>query len=309
MDGERLVYINGDLVPQDEARISIFDIGLMYGVTLYESLRSFRHRWFLQEEHWTRLKRSLGYAGLAGLVTKEQYDDILERTLAANIHLTHEDDDIWVNFQVTPGRTFPMPLLGQTDETPTVICYTSALPYKEYARFYTDGQHAVTSLFRSPPPQSYEQRMKNRSRFPHFLAKRDAQRIDPGAFGLMLDIDGFIAEGTGANIFFVLDGVLYTPRTRNILVGVSRQYVIQLADKLDIEVVEDDLTLYEAYNAEEAFWTASSYCILPISVIDGREIGEAYPGPIARRLLDTWSEGVGVDIVSQAQRFASAQAT
>lgn len=304
MDSQRLVYINGDFVPESAAAISIFDIGLMYGVTLYESLRTFRHQWFLRDEHWKRLERSLGYAGLKGLLTKQQFDSILDETLARNIHLTHVDDDLWANIQVTPGKTFPMPLLGQTDNTPTLVCYTCAMPHAEYARCYREGKHAVTSLFRTPPPQSYEQRMKNRSRFPHFLSKRDAKRIDPDAFGLMLDVDGFIAEGTGANIFLVLDGVLYTPTTRNILVGVSRQYVIQLARKLGIEVVEADLTLFEAYNAEDAFWTTSSYCILPISMIDGRPVGQSYPGPMAARLLDAWSANVGVDIVGQAEQFA-----
>lgn len=304
MDVARLVYLNGELVPENEAKVSIFDIGLMYGVTLFESLRSFRHQWFQQDEHWQRLKRSLGYAGLSWLVTKAQYDKVLETTRKANIHLTDPDDDIWVNFQVTPGVTFPLPTVGQTEETPTIMCYTCALPHKEYARWYTKGKHAVTSLFRLPPSSCYEQRMKNRSRFPHFLAKCEATRIDPSAFGLMLDVNGFIAEGTGANIFFVLDGVLYTPKPRNILVGCSRQYVIQLAAELGIEVVEEELTLYEAYNAEEAFWTTSSYCILPISMIDGRKVGENYPGPMAQRLLDLWSSKVGVDIVGQARKFA-----
>ena len=302
----RLVYVNGAMVPESAATISIFDVGLMYGMTLYESLRTFRHEWFLADAHWARLRRSLAYAGLSRLVTRKQYEDVLARTLAANIHLTHADDDIWVNFQVTPGQTFPMPLLGAQGAEPTILCYTCALPHEEYAKYYHEGKHAVTSLFRSPPPQCYEQRMKHRSRFPHFLSKRDAQRLDPGAFGLMLDTDGFVAEGTGANVFFVLDGVLRTPRTRNILVGVSRQYVIALARDLGLDVVEDDLTLYEAYAAEEAFWTTSSYCILPMSVIDGRRIGESYPGPVAGALLKAWSKAVGVDIIGQADRFAAA---
>lgn len=306
MSDERLVYIDGDMVPESQASISIFDVGLMYGVTLYESLRSFKHRWFLQEEHWRRLHRSLTYAGMGDLLTQQQYDDVLERTLAANIHLTDEDDDVWVNIQVTPGRAFPMPLQSGApgSSEPTIMCYTAALPHGEYARHYTQGKHVVTSLHRSPPAQSYEQRMKNRSRFPHFLSKRDAARVDPGAFALMLDVNGYIAEGTGANIFFVLDDVLYTPRENNILVGISRQYAIRLAGELGMKVVEDDLTMYEAYNAQEAFWSTSSYCLLPISMIDGRPIGESYPGPIAGRLLKLWSEKVGVDIVGQAQKFA-----
>ncbi|MFH1478070.1 MAG: aminotransferase class IV [Verrucomicrobiota bacterium] len=301
MSRERLVYINGAMVPESKARVSIFDIGFLYGATLYESLRTFKHKWFLADEHWRRLKRSLGYVGLGGLFSERDYYNVLDKILKANIHLTARGDDIWANLQITPGETFPMPLLGQADTKPTVIAYTCAMPHKEYAKYYTQGKHAVTSLFRTPPPQCYEQRMKNRSRFPHFLSKREADRIDKGAFALMLDTDGFIAEGTGANVFFVLEGVLYTPTTRNILVGISRNYVIRLAAKLGIKVVEADVTLYEAYNAEEAFWTTSSYCILPISMIDGRKIGSDYPGPVVSRLLTAWSKAVGVDIVGQAQ--------
>jgi branched-chain amino acid aminotransferase len=149
--------------------------------------------------------------------------------------------------------------------------------------------------------------MKNRSRFTHFLNKREASRLDPDAFALMLDIDGFVAEGTGANIFFVNDGVLETPTTRNILVGCSRQKVIELAHRLDIPVEERDITLYEAYTAEEAFWTTSSYCILPISMIDGRRVGTTYPGAVAQQLLDAWSDDVGVDIVGHARTYAAIQ--
>jgi branched-chain amino acid aminotransferase len=129
--------------------------------------------------------------------------------------------------------------------------------------------------------------------------------MDPDAFSLMLDINGNITEGTGANIFFVMDDALYTPTTRNILNGISRQYSIEIAKKLNIKVVEADITLYEAYNAEEAFWTTTSYCILPISMIDGRKIGNNYPGRYAKKILDFWSKEVGVDIIAQAKRFSN----
>ena len=132
-----------------------------------------------------------------------------------------------------------------------------------------------------------------------FLGRLREQRI------VDAQIARFLTEGTGANIFFVMNGVLQTPTTRNILVGISRQYAIELARGLDIPVEERDITLYEAYNAEEAFWTTSSYCILPICRIDGRKIGRSYPGPVAGALLEAWSRAAGVDIVAQAQRHAA----
>jgi branched-chain amino acid aminotransferase len=304
---ERKAYINGRLVPESQATISIFDIGRLYGATFYESIRTFRHRLFKLEAHFERLRNSLRYAGLLGGLDFARVEEAVQQVLEANVGLTAPEDDLWVCVEVTPGTGFPMPLSRPADTVPTVLAYSSPLPHSEYARCYSEGKAVVTSLYRNIPPQCFEQRCKNRSRLPHFLSKLDGKRIDPQAFALMLDIEGFITEGTGANIFFVLDGVVVTPTTRNILVGVSRQYAIELAVRLGIRVREADLTLYEAYNSEEAFWTTTSYCILPISRIDGRRIGSAWPGPVAGRLLELWSREVGVDIVSQAQLFAKAE--
>lgn len=316
---ERLVWMNGNLVKAEEAKISIFDIGRMYGACFYESIRTFKHRLFQLEEHLERLKSSLLYAGILGPDSMERVRKAVDETLEANIGDLAAEDDIWICVEVTPGTGFPMPLVrgdgdkkGEETEL-TIFAYTNPLPYDEYAHCYTQGKSTITSQFRSPPPHSFEQRCKNRSRLSHFLSKRDAKRVDPEAFALMLDTRGFIAEGTGANIFFVRNEKLYTPTDKNILVGLSRNYVISLAGELKIPVIEKDLTLFDAYTADEAFWTTSSYCILPISMIDDRVIGgppesgspPPLPGPITTRLLRAWSESVGVDIVKQAQTLAS----
>jgi branched-chain amino acid aminotransferase len=295
------------MVPESEARISIFDVGRMYGATFYESIRTFRHKLFHLDQHLARLRRSLGYAGLLGQLEWKRVEEAVSLTLGANEKLIDPDDDMWLCVEVTPGTTFPMPLQKQIDTRPTVFAYSAPLPHKEYAHCYTKGKAVVSSLYRHIPPQCFEQRCKHRARLPHFLSKLDAKRIDADAFALMLDTDGFITEGTGANIFFVMDGLLLTPTSRNILVGISRQYAIELATKLGIPVQERDITLYEAYNAKEAFWTTSSYCILPICRIDGRSIGREYPGAVAGRLLEKWSEEVGVDIVTQSESFAAKQ--
>ena len=303
---ERSVHINGRMVPESQAVISIFDVGRLYGAAFYESIRTFGHQLFRLEAHFERLRSSLRYAGLLEALDFARVEQAVQQVLEANVGLTAPEDDLWICVEVTPGTGFPMPLSKQAHTVPTVLAYSSPLPHAEYASCYSEGKAVVTSLYRNIPPQCFEQRCKNRSRLPHFLSKLDGRRIDPQAFALMLDTEGFITEGTGANIFFVLGGRLCTPTTRNILVGVSRQFVIELAARQGLKVVEADLTLYEAYNAEEAFWTTTSYCILPISRIDGRRIGTSYPGPLAGRLLGEWSREVGVDIVEQARRLASA---
>ncbi|MDO9464452.1 MAG: aminotransferase class IV [bacterium] len=302
---ERLVYVNGEMVPESEAKVSVFDVGFLYGATFFESVRTFKHKFFKLDEHLSRLERSLRYAGIPDIITKEKMADIMSQVLDANIHLTDKEDDMWMCAEVTPGKTFPMPLMKQIDKTPTVIVYSSAMPHSEYVKYYTQGKHVVTSLIRNTSPQNLDSRAKNRNRVPHFLAKLEIVKRDPDAIALFLDLAGNITEGTGANIFFVLDGILFTPTTKNILNGISRLTVIELAEKMNIKVIEKDLTLYDAYNAEEAFWTTTSYCILPISMIDGRKIGDAYPGPYAKKLLDAWSKEVEVDIIGQAQKFAN----
>ncbi|NQU11259.1 aminotransferase class IV, partial [bacterium] len=108
-----------------------------------------------------------------------------------------------------------MPLKKGGVPSATVIAYSSELPHDSYLRHYSEGKRVVTAHFRNIPPQCYEQRCKNRSRLPHFMAKLEVQKIDADAFALLLDVDGFAAEGTGANIFFASGGVLQTPTTRN----------------------------------------------------------------------------------------------
>jgi len=300
-----LVYINGELIPEAEAKISIFDVGRLYGATFYESIRTFRHKFFKLYAHLERLEHSLRYAGLIDYVKMEKIREAAQVVLDANINFVPKDDDLWVCVEVTPGNTFPMPLLEDKIKKPTIIAYSSPIPYREYVEYYYSGVTTITSIYKNVPPQCFEQRCKNRSRLTHFLSKLYAKHINPNAYAIMLDLDGFITEGTGANVFFVFNGIMYTPTTRNILNGISRQYVISLARELNIPVVEKDITLYEAYNASEAFLTTTSYCILPISKIDDKKIGEKYPGQYASKLLNAWSKNVGVDIIGQAKKFAN----
>jgi len=300
------VYMNGEIIPESEAKISIYDIGRLYGAAFYESLRTFKHTYFEFDAHLTRLERSLRYAGFLHEVDMNLVREALTKTLEVNLPRIHPDDDAWICVEVTPGEGFPIPTKKQLNKKPLIFAYGTELPHGDYYSCYQKGKSVITSTYRNIPPQAFEQRCKNRARLAHFLSKAEAQRQDPKSFALMLDTDGFICEGTGANIFFVRDGVLYTPKTRNILVGISRTYVIRLAKENGIPVMEEDLTLYDAYNADEAFWTTSSYCMLPISTIDGRVIGKSLPGPVFSSLISAWGKKAGVDIISQSKKFSGA---
>ena len=113
----------------------------------------------------------------------------------------------------------------------------------------------------------------------------------------------FLTEGTGYNVFLVTDGVIRTPGDRNILQGVSRGMVFDLAEQLEIPLEEEDLQPYDMYTDDEAFFSSTTPCVLPVTVVDKRQVGDGRPGPIVQQLLSAWSEAVGMDIVDQMERF------
>ena len=120
---------------------------------------------------------------------------------------------------------------------------------------------------------------------------------------LLLDPDGFIAEGAGDNFFIVKDGVVITPEPRNILRGISRAYIFELAEQLNLKCIEKNIEPYDVMLADEAFMTATPFCMIPVTQVNGGNIGQARLGPITRCLLDQWSKNVGVDIVAQIKKW------
>ena len=125
--------------------------------------------------------------------------------------------------------------------------------------------------------------------------------MEPGAWPILLDDRGNIAEGNGQNVFIVTDGVIRTPSDYAGLQGVSRSVTITVANQLGSPLVEEDLQPYDLYTADEAFWTTTSMCVMPMTRVDRRQIADGKPGPMSQRLLAGWSEMVGVDIVGQAK--------
>jgi branched-chain amino acid aminotransferase len=156
------------------------------------------------------------------------------------------------------------------------------------------------------PSDLLDAKVKNRSRMHYMVANLQVSLVnDPNAMALLLDPDGFIAEGTGSNFFAVQDGVLYTPEGRNLLRGTRRKYILELAGRLGIPAHEKNLELYDAIHADEAFLTSTAFSMLPATQINGLDIGDGKPGPMFRRLIDAWSEEVGIDIISQTKAFAA----
>jgi len=296
---QHLVYLNGALLPRDEAKISVFDAAVMLGDTVTESTRTFAHKPFKLDQHIRRLYQSLKVTRIDPGMTPGEMHALSLRVLAANQHLLGPGDDCWLVHNISRGLS-----VAGADPTvqvspATIIIFTQPMILTDWAGFYTQGCHAVTPMSRAMPAQALDARIKNRSRMAYTLAEIEVKLVDPKAQGILLDIDGNIAENKGGNFFLVADGVLKTPTTRNALAGISRATVLELATQLGIPALETDLQPYDIYTADEAFFTSTPYCIMPATRFNGLPVGDGQVGDITKRLLAAWSDLVDMDIVAQ----------
>lgn len=298
---ERTVYLSGSMVPESEAKISIFDSAVMLGDSLTESTRTFRHVPFRLDDHIKRLYRSLKVARVNPGLTPEEMTRVSLEVLDANRSMMGPDDDCWIVHNISRGLMRPGPSSAQATSA-TIMIFTNHMDLRGWARYYTEGCHAVTSISRAIPAQSLDARVKNRSRLFYSLADAESRLVDPDAQCIILDTDGFVSENKGGNVFAFVDGVLKTPTTENCLAGLSRQTVLELASDLGIPARETRLGTYDFYTADEVFFTSTPYCIMPATRFNGLPVGDGKVGPVTKRLLAAWSERVGVDIVGQAQR-------
>jgi len=294
------VYLNGEYIPAEEAKLSFNDLGFIKGDAVFDVCRTFHHKPYKLKEHIERLYKSLKYVRIDPGITPKEMERISLKVLEKNVHLLGENDDYWITQRVSRG-VFPasFPLNLNHAPSPTVYVYCSPIPF-DFARLYKRGRKLVTVSIKHVPPECVEPKVKHQSRLNFILAFHDAQQKDPQAWPLMFDLEGNIAETWGANFFFVSKGKIMTSTRRVVLEGITRETIFELADELGIPVIEGNFTPYDVYNADEAFVTATSYEILPVSSLDGIKIGREIPGPVTGRLIKALSEKVGMDIVEQA---------
>jgi branched-chain amino acid aminotransferase len=272
-----LIYLNGRFVPKDEARVSVFDHGFLYGDGVYETLRAYDGRLFLLRKHLARLKRSAAAVSLRLPLSLEQIGAALEKTLRVN-----KLRDAYVRVQISrgPGEIGLDPGLCAV---PTVVI--TAKPFHDYpARCYEQGVAVSLVKTRRNHPSALPPAVKGTNFLNNILAKIEA--IKAGAFeGIMLNVDGYVAEGTISNIFLVKNGVLATPGLETgILEGVTRGLVLRLARRLKIPVEEGLLRPAKFIAADECFITNTTMELMPVAAIDGKRVGNGTPGQVTRRL-------------------------
>jgi branched-chain amino acid aminotransferase len=296
-----LVYLNGEFVPADEAKISIFDAAVMLGDMVTESTRTFAHRPFKLEEHIDRLYKSLKVTRINPGMTPGEMHELSLRVLETNLPKVALGMDVWLVHNISRGRFVAGADPTKQRSQATIIIHTAPLILTDWVRFYTEGCHAVTPFSRAVPPEALDARIKNRSRMAYTLAEMEVKLVDPQAQSILLDIHGNVAENKGGNFFIYSEGVLKTPQARSALAGISRATILELAAQLSIPVQVTDFQPYDIYTADEAFFTSTPYCIMPATKFNGLPVGDGQVGPVTKRLLQAWSELVGVDIVAQAQ--------
>ncbi len=295
---ERAVYLNGEYVPESEAKVSVLDRGFRWGDAVYDAVRTFEGRPFKLEEHVDRFYRSLRYARIEPGLSKTEMSAITLEVIKRNEgRRKRVDGDYLVTMQASRGSVGQIyrPVGGR----PTVTVYCLPITFDAHAKYYREGAHVIVPSVRRTPPECVSPRAKVSNKMNHFQAELEVKAVDPDAFALMLDMDGNIAESTGSDFLFVSGGVLRIPQRRTHLTGVSLLTAVELAEKMGMKTDEGAFTLFDLYNAEEAMLTASTFCLLPVVRVNGMPIGEGRPGPVVTRLLELWKEFVGFDFVEE----------
>ena len=279
------VHINGKLVDKDDARISVFDHGLLYGDGVFEGMRSYSGNVFRLDEHLDRLWQSAAAIQLKIPGSKEQMAAAVIETLQAN-----RIEDGYIRLVVTRG-VGTLGLDPNRCDTPQVIIITDFITlYPE--EFYRDGMEIVTAKTIRNHPQALDPRIKSLNYLNNILAKIEG--LEAGCVeALMLNYQGEVAECTGDNIFIVRDQQLLTPPYEaGVLHGITRATVMELARDDGIGVVEETMTLEDLFAADECFLTGSAAEVVPVIKVDGNVIGDGKPGPVTKRLTGLFRQAV-----------------
>jgi branched-chain amino acid aminotransferase len=278
-----LIYIDGEYLPQEEAKISVFDHGLLYGDGVFEGIRSYKGRVFKLDEHLQRLYDSAKAIMLEIPISIESMEEAVLETLRRNqLH------DAYIRLVVTRG-VGDLGLDPDKCPVPTIIIITDKITLYP-PNFYEDGLEIVTVSVRRNYAEAVSPRIKSLNYLNNILANIEGKQAGAGE-ALMLNADGYVVECSGDNIFFVKDGTVVTPPTHiGILEGVTRNTVIDLARDLGLVVEGKIFTRHDLYTADECFLTGTAAEVIPVVKIDRRVIGNGSPGVVTQKLIEEFHE-------------------
>jgi branched-chain amino acid aminotransferase len=272
-----VIYINGKFVPEEEASVSVFDHGFLYGDGAFEGIRAYNGRIFRLEDHVKRLYDSAKAIMLCIPISQEEMAQAIIDTVRKN-----GMKDGYIRPIVTRG-VGDLGLDPLKCSIPTIIIITKEWGAM-YGNLYEVGLTAITVTVRRNSPDSLPPNTKSLNYLNNIMAKIEAN-VKGGNEAIILDSTGRVSEGSGDNIFVVKDGKILTPFTINNLKGITRDAVMQLAREKGYSMEERDLGLFDLYTADEVFVTGTAAEVAPVTTVDGRSVGTGKPGPITLDLI------------------------
>jgi len=275
------IYVDGNLRSREEAKVSVFDHGLLYGDGVFEGIRVYNRRIFRLDAHLDRLYASAQALALTVPLDRTAMADAVTSTVRAN---RREDGYIRIVITRGVGELGIDPLTCATPSVIIIVTDVRVYPRERYAR----GVKVITSATRQVSHEAVDPRVKSLNYLKNVLAKIDAQRAGADE-AILLNSEGFIAECSADNIFVVRHGALATPAPLDgALEGITRGVVLQLAAEARIPAREARLARYDIYTADECFVSGTGAEIMPVVEVDGRAIGSGSPGALTRRLADAF---------------------
>jgi len=272
-----IIYIDGKYLPDDQARISVFDHGFLYGDGVFEGIRAYNGRIFRLKEHLDRLYDSAQTIDLHPPISKEELTEIICEVLRKN-NLT--------NAYIRPIITRGFGDLGLDPRKcpkPSVVVIATSWGAM-YGDLYEKGLKAVTVSIRRNPAECLPPNVKSLNYLNNILAKIEAN-YKGGDEAIFFDTNGYVSEGSGDNLYIVKNGEIITPPTLNNLRGITRMVLIEIAKSLGITVKEQNIGYFDLYTADEMICTGTAAEVAPITWVDGRTIGSGKPGPVTRQLM------------------------
>jgi len=280
-----LIYIDGKYYEKNDAKISVYDHGLLYGDGIFEGIRVYNNKVFRIDEHIKRLFCNAKAIYLDIGVDEEEMKNILLETVEKN-----NKENAYIRLIITRGDG-PLGIdPGQCKKAKIIIIVDEVKLYPE--KYYESGISIVTSSYRRIGVESFDVRIKSLNYLNNILAKIEAQRQNC-LEAVMLNSNGYVVECTADNIFVVKNNVLKTPPAYNgALEGITRTVVLEIAQELDLQPEEMMMTRYDLYNADEIFLSGTGAEIIPVIGIDGIKIANGKPGILTKKLIKSFKESI-----------------
>jgi branched-chain amino acid aminotransferase len=272
-----IIYIDGKYLPEDQAKISVFDHGFLYGDGVFEGIRAYNGRVFRLKEHLDRLYDSAKTIDLHPPLSKDELAEVICELLRKN-----KLDNAYIRPIISRG-VGDLGLDPRKCPKPSVIVIATSWGAM-YGDLYDKGLRAITVSVRRNPAEALPPNVKSLNYLNNILAKIEAN-YKGGDEAIFFDTNGYISEGSGDNLYVVKNGEILTPQTLNNLRGVTRMVLIELARSLGITVKEQNLGYFDLYSADEVICTGTAAEVAPITWVDGRVIGTGKPGPVTRQLM------------------------